>query len=130
MMTRHIHTVDRVLLGLIFAGSAIMGLAMSDGPIPGNEAAQAYVRVLGDSGLFIVIKALELLCGLALIAGLFVPLALAVLAPILFNIVFFHAVLDQAGLPFAVVLMVLWAAVVVPNRDAFVAVVRARPRSH
>jgi uncharacterized membrane protein YphA (DoxX/SURF4 family) len=45
------------------------------------------------------LKATEVVAGLLLLGGLFVPLALAVLAPIIINIIGFHLFLEPSGLP-------------------------------
>lgn len=51
---------------------------------------------------FNLLKVTETICGILLIAGLFVPLVLVVLAPIIVNIVLVHAFLDPSGLPLGV----------------------------
>ena len=94
-MTKHLPTVIRVLLGLLFSAAAVAGM-IGKIPPPKPEAAQVFMGVLFDSGLLYVVKFLELLCGLALLTGFFVPLALLVLAPIIANIVFFHIALAKA----------------------------------
>ena len=43
------------------------------------------------------VKALELTCGLALVAGRFVPLATVLLAPIIVNILAFHQLVAGGG---------------------------------
>ena len=46
-------------------------------------------------------------------------LALAVLAPIIVNISFFHFTLDPSGIVLAVVVIVLWTAVAKDSQEAF-----------
>jgi putative oxidoreductase len=115
---KHVPTIARILLGLAFTGAAIAGL-MGKAPPPEPEAAKVFMGAVVGSGLIYVVKVLELLSGLALLSGFFVPLALAVLAPIIVNIAFFHFVLDPSGIVPAVVLIVLWAAVVKGSQEAF-----------
>jgi len=126
-MKRYIPKTVRVLTGLIFTGSAIAGM-MGKVPPPEPEAAKAFMDVLLSSGLLYLVKALELLCGLALISGFFVPLALLVLAPIIVNIAFFHVALDPSGLMVAVVLAVLWVGNAVAHRSLFLPLLQARAR--
>jgi putative oxidoreductase len=126
-MKKYIPTTVRVLTGLMFTGSAIAGM-MGKVPPPEPEAAQAFMGVLFSSGLLYVVKVLELLCGLALISGFFVPLALLVLAPIIVNIAFFHVALDPSGLMVAVVLAVLWVGNAVAHRSLFLPLLQARAR--
>ena len=126
-MKRRFPTVVRVLTGLLFTASAIAGM-MGKVPPPEPEAAKAFMDVLLSSGLLYLVKALELLCGLALISGFFVPLALLVLAPIIVNIAFFHVALDPSGLMVAVVLAVLWVGNAVAHRSLFLPLLQARAR--
>ncbi|MBL8021795.1 MAG: DoxX family protein [Leptospirales bacterium] len=53
-----------------------------------------------------LVKATELACGLALLVGRFVPLATVVLAPVVLNIVLYHAFLDPATIGAGVFLLV------------------------
>jgi uncharacterized membrane protein YphA (DoxX/SURF4 family) len=65
-----------------------------------------------------VVKVVELLAGIALIAGQFVPLALVMLAPIVVNIALFHLVLaPNYGL--VVFMLALQGFVAWSYRDAF-----------
>ena len=126
-MKRYIPKTVRVLTGLIFTGSAIAGM-MGKVPPPEPEAAKTFMGVLFSSGLLYLVKVLELLCGLALISGFFVPLALLVLAPIIVNIAFFHVALDPSGLMVAVVLSSLWVGNAVAHRSLFLPLLQARAR--
>ncbi|MCX6109590.1 MAG: acyltransferase, partial [Proteobacteria bacterium] len=51
---------------------------------------------------FYLLKGTEIVCGLALVTGFYVPLALVVLAPISLNIFLVHASLEPSGLPMAI----------------------------
>ena len=61
------------------------------------------------SGELSVIMGLQLLAGALLLAGRFVPLALALIAPVVVNILLFHAFMDVGGLPVALGVTALWA---------------------
>ena len=125
-MTKPKRVVDRVLLGLVFMVAALWGLVVGGGG-PDNAAAAAFIEALEGAGLFHVIKTIEFISGLALVTGRYVPLALCLLAPVLLCIVFFHATLELSGLPFALVLAGLWAAVASAHREAFSALLQAKP---
>ena len=60
-----------------------------------------------------------MLAGAALLLGRFVPLALAVLAPIVVNILAFHAFLAPAGLPLPIVVLALESFLAWSYRSAF-----------
>jgi uncharacterized membrane protein YphA (DoxX/SURF4 family) len=117
---RHLPTVARILLGLIFF---VFGLNFFFHFLPNPPpppAAGAFAGALFASGyLFPLLKTFEVLCGLALLSGRFVPLALTLLAPIIVNIIFFHAFLHPAGLPLPAVIVVLELYLAWSYRDAF-----------
>jgi putative oxidoreductase len=124
-MTARLTTAARILLGIMFTGAAIAGV-MGKVPPPEPEAAEAFMGMLLSSGLLYLVKILELLCGLALLSGRLVPLALLVLAPIIVNICFFHMALDPSGLPVSVILAVLWGGAGVAHRSVFLPLVRVQ----
>jgi hypothetical protein len=57
--------------------------------------------------------------GAMLLVGLFVPLALALLAPIVVNILLFHLFLAPAGIPVALMLLAFEASLAWAYRDAY-----------
>ena len=98
----------RIFLGLLFF---VFGLNfffhfIPQPPMP--EAAGAFAGAMFATGyLFVLVKLVEVSCGVLLLAGRFVPLALALLAPIVVNIVFFHAFLAPSGLLLPLVVLAL-----------------------
>ena len=128
-MKKYLPTAARVLLGLMFTASALAGM-MGKIPPPEPEAAQAFMGALVSSGLLYLVKVLELLCGLALLSGLFVPLSLLVLAPIIVNIAFFHASLDPSGTLIGLILLGLWFANAMNHRNQLLPLLNRKPVSH
>ena len=55
-----------------------------------------------------------------------VPLAVAVLAPVIVNILVFHALMAPSGLPLALFVAVLWAVIFVDVRPAFAPLFESR----
>jgi hypothetical protein len=89
--------------------------------------AAAFLGGLGASGyMFPLIKGAELLAGLALLSNRFVPLALTVLAPIVLNIVAFHAFLAPAGMALPLIASALGIYLAYTERAVFAPVLRAR----
>lgn len=87
-------TVARVLLGLIFFVFGLNGFLnfLPMPPMTGKPA--EFMGALAATGyMFPMIKGVEVVGGLMLLAGRLVPLALVLLAPIVVNIVAFHTVL-------------------------------------
>ena len=119
--------VTRLFLGLIFL---VFGLDFFFHflPMPPMSAqAGAFVAALAGSGyLFPLLKATEVVAGLMLLTGRFVPLALALLAPLILNIVGFHLFLAPTGMavPLALLAAELYLAWV--YRASFAPMLRAR----
>lgn len=126
-ITRFVPTVARIALGLIFV---VFGLNGFLGFLPHPEmpaSANAFVGALATTGyMFPLIKGTEVLAGLALLGNRFVPLALVLLAPIVVNIVLFHALLAPGGLGIALAVLALELGLAYAHRDAFRSVLVAR----
>ena len=103
---RIVPTAARLFLGLgftVFGLNAFLHFMPTPAPPPG---AGAFLGALGASGyLFPLLKATEIVAGLLLLSGRFVPLSLALLAPILVNIIAFHLFLEPSGLPLPLALV-------------------------
>ncbi len=103
--------IARILLGLVFFVFGLIGLLNLMPPPPNlPEKLQQFNTGLMATGYFFpFLKIVETLCGLALLIGVFVPLALVVLAPIVINIFLVHAFLAPDGLPLAIIIGALTA---------------------
>jgi hypothetical protein len=66
-----------------------------------------------------VIFAFQVLAGVLLLINRYVPLAVAVLAPVIVNILAFHALMAPGGLPLAIFVTLLWAVIFIDVRPAF-----------
>jgi uncharacterized membrane protein YphA (DoxX/SURF4 family) len=98
----------RVLLGLIFFVFGLNFFLHFIPQPPPTGPAGAFAGAMFATGyLFVVLKVVETVSGALLIAGRFVPLVLAVLAPIVINILLFHGFLAPAGIPLAIVVLAL-----------------------
>lgn len=106
---RKLPLIARILLGLIFFVFGLAGLLNLLPPPPNMpENLQTFMNGLMASGYFFkLLKGTEVVCGLLLLVGAFVPLALVVLAPIVLNIFLVHLFLEPSGLPMAIVIGVL-----------------------
>ena len=102
--------IARLLLGIIFVVFGLNGFFQFLPMPPMPEHAGAFLGGLMGSGYFFpFLKGVEVLCGLLLLVGAFVPLAIVVLAPVIINIFLFHAFLAPSGLALPVVIVVLEA---------------------
>ncbi len=111
--------ISRVLLGLMFVVFGFDGLFHFFPMPPMPEPANAVIAVLISYHLFFAVKVLEIVAGLLLLSGRFVPLALCLLAPVLFNIVWFDMHLAPEALPVAVILVGLHGVLTWQHRQQF-----------
>jgi len=121
----------RLFLGLVFTVFGLNGFLHFLPMPPAPPAALAFLGALAGSGyMFPLIKGTEVVAGLLLLGNRFVPLALTLLAPVIVNIVLYHAVLAPAGL--GIPLLVLLAEIYVAwaYRDAFAPMLQARVAPH
>lgn len=123
MRTKRIATsIARVLLGLAFTVTGLDGFLhfLPQPTTPPPEGAMALAIALIKSGyMFPLIKGTELAAGLLLVSNRFVPLALVLLAPVVVNIVAFHAFLAPAGLAVAIALLGIELALAWAYRAAY-----------
>jgi putative oxidoreductase len=108
---KHLPTVARILLGLVFFGAGLAGFITRFAfPPDPPEGLLALTRGFAATTYFMpLLKGTELACGLLLLSGAYVPLALVVLAPIVLNIFLTHLFLAPSGLPLAIVIGLLEA---------------------
>jgi putative oxidoreductase len=90
--------IVRSLLGLMFVLSGSnMVLHFVPLPLPAGDSARAFMAALIDSHFLYVVAAFEVVGGLLMVTGRWAPLGLALLAPVIVNIVVFHVLMDPAG---------------------------------
>jgi putative oxidoreductase len=114
------YIIVRVLMGLLFLFASITYFLnlIPQPELTGNM--KEFTEGLAATGYFMpLLKITELVCGLALVAGRFVPLAIVILAPVIINIFFVHLFLDRTGLPVAIFLVLANAFLAYYNRDKF-----------
>ena len=112
--------IVRTLMGLLFLFGAVAYFFNLVTPPPLEGAMKTFNEGLAASGYFFtLLKVTELVCGLLLLTGRFVPLALVILSPIIVNIFFVHTLLDRSGLPVAIFLVLANFFLAYCYRDAF-----------
>ena len=118
--------IARYLTGVIFLVMGLNGF-LNFIPMPPPEGiAGQFIGALYVSHYLWVIFAFQLIAGLLLLVNRYVPLAVAVLAPVIVNILTFHAFMAPSGLPLALLVAVLWAVIFVDVRPAFTGLFQAR----
>jgi uncharacterized membrane protein YphA (DoxX/SURF4 family) len=119
--------VARIVLGLAFFVFGLNGFLQFMPMPPHPEKAGAFLGALAATGyMFPLIKGTEVIAGALLLSGRFTPLALLLLAPILVNIVGFHAALAPDGVGLPVVLVALEAYLAWAYRSSFRGVLAAK----
>ena len=97
--------VPRYFLGLIFVVFGLNYFLNFIALPPMTPEAMSFMGALMETGYMLpLVKIIEVVAGLMLLSGLFVPLALVLLAPIVVNILLLHLFLDVGGLIMSVVL--------------------------
>src|ERR1700736_3977128 len=101
LVMRTASVIARYLAGVIFLVMGLNGfLHFIPLPAPGGIAGQ-FMGALYVSHYLWVIFAFQVVGGLLLLVNRYVPLAVALLAPVLVNILTFHVLMAPAGLPMA-----------------------------
>jgi putative oxidoreductase len=103
--------VVRILLGFVFAffGSNLIFHFLPTPTMPPGPM-KDFNTVLFTTHYIVVVGVFQLLPGLLLLINRFVPLALAMLAPMLVNILTTHLLVAKSGLfPIPVLVTLMWA---------------------
>ena len=123
-----VSTIARYLLGIMFTVFGLNGfLHFIHQPPPASPLAIQYMTVMTTSHYFVLIFLVQVITGILLLINRYVPLALVLLAPVLVNILLYHSLMDPAGLPPALLALVLWFLVFVPMRASFTGILRPTP---
>jgi putative oxidoreductase len=123
---RTVSTIAQYLAGVIFLVFGLNGfLHFIPFPPPSGVAGQ-FMGALFVSHYLVVIFAFQVIAGVLLLVNRYVPLAVAVLAPVIVNILCFHALMAPSGLPLAAFIAVLWTLVFVDVRPAFSGLFQSR----
>ncbi|MGA7525122.1 MAG: hypothetical protein WBW84_21925 [Acidobacteriaceae bacterium] len=124
---RMISIIARYLLGLLFTVFGLNGfLNFIHQPPPANPLAMQFLVAVSSSHFAAFFFAVQVIGGLLLLSGYFVPLALALLAAELYNILAFHLTLAPASIPPALVACVLWVLVFLQYRGSFRGILTAK----
>jgi putative oxidoreductase len=121
-----ISTVSRYLLGLVFVVFGLNGFLNFIPPQPLPAVAMQFFGSLVLSHYSVFVFGAQVVVGALLLANLFVPLALVILASIIVNIIAFHALMEPSGLPLAAFVTTLWVIVASSRRSAFVDMLQLR----
>ncbi len=121
--------VARYLLGLMFTVFGLNGFFhFIPQPPPANPVAMQFLIAVSTSHFAAFFFAVQVLGGVLLLFGFFVPLALTLLAAELYNILAFHLTMSPETIAPALVACVLWVLVFVQYRESFRGIFSAKVR--
>ena len=128
---RYAVLVCRLLLGLMFF---VLGLNNILGflkmPPPASPDALTLMTILHVSHWMTFVGAVMTVAGLLLLVNRFVPLALTLLAPVLVNILLYHALLWPHGAALAIVALVLEVVLLAFYFRSFTPLLAMNPEAH
>lgn len=119
--------IVRILLGLMFLMFGLNGF-LNFMPAP-KDLPPEMMNVMGalmKGGYMAVVSGAEVLVAVLLLANRFVPLALALLAPVLVGILTFHMAVAQATIAPGIVVTVMELYLAWAYRGAFRSMLRAK----
>jgi uncharacterized membrane protein YphA (DoxX/SURF4 family) len=125
-MVKATSIVQRVL-GFSFLAFGLNGFVHFIPPLKmRNPALEFFIGLAATGYMLPLLYMTQAAAGALLLVGLFVPLALAMLAPIIVNILLFHLFLAPTGIPVALTLAAFEVSLAWAYRDAFAPMLQAQ----
>lgn len=119
--------ISQYLLGLMFAVFGLNGfLHFLPQPPPPSPLAVQFMTAAFVSHYMMLVFFIQLLGGVLLLSGRFVPLALTLLAPVIVNILNYHLTMDPAGIGVGAFAALLWLVLFFRFRSSFSGILQAR----
>jgi uncharacterized membrane protein YphA (DoxX/SURF4 family) len=121
-MKRYLPIIARILLGLLFLIMGLNGffyfIPAPKTPMPAE--AMDFAMALDKSGYMNqLVSGTQVVVGVLLLLNIFVPLALAIIAPVVVNIIAFHVFLSSAMITPGIIVAVLEIYLAWAYRNAF-----------
>lgn len=111
--------VARYFLGIVFLVAGINGYVYLFGLEPFIVTSPEAMQLFQFDYLLVVEKSLEIICGILLLFNRYVPLTLAILAPLIANIFLLHVFVDQSLLALAIVIVIAHSYMLYNYRMSF-----------
>lgn len=128
-MNNKIALTLRILLGLIFTIFGLNGFLNFLPMQPIAEPAMKFAMAMMDTGyLMMLVKGVEVVTGIMLLTGLYVPLAMILLSPVIVNIFLFHAFLapQNGGMVMPIAIVIIQIALAFQYKEAFKSVLKMK----
>ncbi len=120
--------VCRVFLGIVFLVAGVNGYFVIFGLEPFIATSPEAMALFEFKYLLVVEKSLEIICGTLLLTNQFVPLTIAILAPIIANILMLHLFLDHSLLILALLLAIAYVYLLFFYWGNFIRILERRPK--
>ena len=118
--------ISRLFLGIVFLVAGINGYFVIFGLEPFIATSSEAMALFEFKYLLIVEKSLEVICGILLFINRFIPMAIAILAPIVVNILLLHLFLDHSLLLLAVLLVIALGYLLFSYRKNFLGILERK----
>ena len=119
-MMRWIPLFARYMLALVFTVFGLNGFFhFIPLPAPSGLLAGQYIEFLMASHYMVPVFALQVFCGVLFFANRFIPLALTLIAPVIVNMLLFHALMAPRGIFPAALTAIFWFIAFHNARSAF-----------
>lgn len=122
-IARYAPVVARILLGFVFVMTGLNGFLNFLPPPPPDAmpagALDLMMAMMKSGYMMPLVAGTQLVGGLLLLANRFVPLALAILAPVIVHILAFHAFLAPQGSVMGLLVLALEIYLAIVNARAF-----------
>jgi uncharacterized membrane protein YphA (DoxX/SURF4 family) len=123
-------TISRYLLGLLFTIFGLNGfLHFIPQPPPSSPLAMQFLTVMSASHYMVPVFLVQLIGGVLLLVGRYIPLALTLLAPVIVNVLIYHSAMDPGGIGAGLLATILWILVFLRFRANFLGLLESRPVS-
>ena len=127
---KYLILVCRILLGLMFFVFGLNQLlSFLKMPPPTSADALTFLTILHVSHWFTFVGIIMVVGGLLLLVNRFVPLALTLLAPVIVNILLYHALLYPHGAEAAIAALVLEVVLIAAYFRSFVPLLAMNPEA-
>ena len=112
--------IIRILLGLVFFVFGLNGFLgfIPVPPLPPGPAGQ-FLSALFASHYVLLVSAVQVVGGALLLVNRYVPLALALLGPVIVNILAYHLLMNRQGLVMAILVAIFWCILAYRHRQYF-----------
>ena len=112
--------VSRILLGLIFVIFGLNGFINFLPAFSMSIEGVNFMSALMQTGYLLpLIYFLLIVCGALLLLGMYLPLSVLLLLPIVVNIILFHVFLSMEGIIIAMIILVLEVILVISYKELY-----------